>query len=74
MSLTFAYSAVQTRATIEPLLKPYSDQNVNKPFMYYEKKKKTRAEIRARYKTELCRQFTEQGFCPFGDVCYLILF
>ena len=44
-----------------------------KPFIFHEKKRKTRAEIRARYKTELCRQFTEQGFCPFGDVCVIIL-
>ncbi|KAA6367013.1 MAG: hypothetical protein EZS28_037460, partial [Streblomastix strix] len=30
-------------------------------------KRKTRAEISARYKTELCRNFMESKFCPYGD-------
>ncbi|KAA6387895.1 MAG: hypothetical protein EZS28_016578, partial [Streblomastix strix] len=32
-------------------------------------KRKTRAEISARYKTELCRNFMESKFCPYGDRC-----
>ena len=56
------------RSSADFLRRSFNEVNSPRPFIYYEKKKKTRAEIRARYKTELCRQFTEQGFCPFGDV------
>ncbi|KAK2964709.1 hypothetical protein BLNAU_9 [Blattamonas nauphoetae] len=35
----------------------------------HQPRKKTRAQISARYKTELCRHFCETGFCIFGDRC-----